>query len=107
MSNLKRVQELNLVISSAEQLLKDANEIRCILSLEPAETVFDISDGLSKREEQLLRLTLDSSKANRKAALTLGVLDESDDMANVQQKIDNQVNHVISNREKQRGIITA
>ena len=106
MSNLKRVQELNLVISSAEQLLKDANEIRCILSLEPAETVFDISDGLSKREEQLLRLTLDSSKANRKAALTLGVLDESDDMANVQQKIDNQVNHVISNREKQSRELT-
>ena len=106
MSSFKRLKQLNLVISSGEQLLKDANEIRCILSLEPVETVSDISNGLSTREEQLLRLTLESSKASRKASLTLGVLDESDDMAAVQQKIDNQLNRVISNREKQSRELT-
>ena len=106
MSSFKRLKELNLVISSGEQLLKDANEIRGILSLGPVETVSDISNGLSTREEQLLRLTLESSKASRKASLTLGVLDESDDMAAVQQKIDNQLNRVISNREKQSRELT-
>ena len=35
MSRVKRLKELNLAIISSEQLLKDANEIRCILSLEP------------------------------------------------------------------------
>ncbi len=106
MSSFKRLKELNLVISSGEQLLKDANEIRGILSLGPVETVSDISNGLSTREEQLLRLTLESGKASRKASLTLGVLDESDDMAAVQQKIDNQLNRVISNREKQSRELT-
>ena len=106
MSSFKRLKELTLVISSGEQLLKDANEIRGILSLGPVETVSDISNGLSTREEQLLRLTLESSKASRKASLTLGVLDESDDMAAVQQKIDNQLNRVISNREKQSRELT-
>ena len=106
MGSFKRLKELNLVISSGEQLLKDANEIRGILSLGPVETVSDISNGLSTREEQLLRLTLESSKASRKASLTLGVLDESDDMAAVQQKIDNQLNRVISNREKQSRELT-
>ena len=106
MSSFKRLKQLNLVISSGEQLLKDANEIRGILSLGPVETVSDISNGLSTREEQLLRLTLESSKASRKASLTLGVLDESDDMAAVQQKIDNQLNRVISNREKQSRELT-
>ena len=106
MSSFKRLKELNVVISSGEQLLKDANEIRGILSLGPVETVSDISNGLSTREEQLLRLTLESSKASRKASLTLGVLDESDDMAAVQQKIDNQLNRVISNREKQSRELT-
>ena len=106
MSSFKRLKQLNLVISSGEQLLKDANEIRGILSLGPVETVSDISNGLSTREEQLLRLTLESSKASRKASLTLGVLDESDDMAAVQQKIDNQLSRVISNREKQSRELT-
>ena len=106
MSSFKRLKQLNLVISSGEQLLKDANEIRCILSLEPVETVSDISNGLSTREEQLLLLTLDSSKANRKAALTLGVLNESDDMATVQQKIDVQFEHVIASRAKQSRELT-
>ena len=106
MSSFKRLKELTLVISSGEQLLKDANEIRGILSLGPVETVSDISNGLSTREEQLLRLTLESSKASRKASLTLGVLDESDDMAAVQQKIDNQLSRVISNREKQSRELT-
>jgi hypothetical protein len=106
MSSFKRLKELNLVISSGEQLLKDANEIRGILSLEPVETVPDISNGLSTREEQLLRLTLESSKASRKASLILGVLDESDDSTTVQQKIDSQLTHVISNREKQSRELT-
>ena len=106
MSSFKRLKELTLVISSGEQLLKDANEIRGILSLGPVETVSDISNGLSTREEQLLRLTLESSKASRKASLTLGVLDEADDMAAVQHKIDKQLNRVISNREKQSRELT-
>ena len=106
MSNLKRVKELNLVISSSEQLLKDANEIRCSLSLKPVKNVSDITNGLSTREKKLLHLTLDSIEANRKASLILGVLDESDDSTAVQQKIDDQLTHVISNREKQSRELT-
>jgi hypothetical protein len=106
MSSFKRLKELNLTISSSEQLLKDANEIRCGFSLEPVETVSDITNGLSTREKKFLHLTLESSRANRKALLTLGVLDESDDLATVQQKIDNQLAHVISNREKQSRELT-
>lgn len=106
MSNLKRVKELNLVINSSEQLLKDANEVRCTLSLKPVETVSHITNGLSTREKKLLHLTLDSIKANRKASLTLGVLDESDDSRTVQHKIDNKLTHVISNREKQSRELT-
>ena len=106
MSNLKRVKELNLVISSSEQLLKDANEVRCSLSLKPVKNVSDITNGLSTREKKLLHLTLDSIEANRKASLILGVLDESDDSTAVQQKIDDQLTHVISNREKQSRELT-
>lgn len=106
MSRVKRLKELNLAISSSEQLLKDANEIRCSLSLKPVKTVSDITNGLSAREKKLLHLTLDSNKANRKASLILGVLDESDDSTTVQQKIDSQLTHVISNREKQSRELT-
>ena len=106
MSNLKRVKKLNLVINSSEQLLKDANEVRCTLSLKPVKTVSHIANGLSTREKKLLHLTLDSIKANRKASLTLGVLDESDDSRTVQHKIDNKLTHVISNREKQSRELT-
>ena len=101
MSRIKRLKELHLAISSSEQLLKDANEIRSSLSLKPVKTVSDITNSLSTREKKLLHLTLDSTKANRTALLMLGVPDESDDLATVQQKIDNQLTHVISNREKQ------
>lgn len=106
MSRIKRLKELNLAISSSEQLLKDANEIRSSLSLEPVKTVSDITNGLSTREEKLLHLTIDSNRANRTALLILGVLDESDDLATVQQKIDDQLTHVISNREKQSRELT-
>ena len=106
MSRVKRLKELNLAIISSEQLLKDANEIRGILSLKPVKTVSDITNGLSAREKKLLHLTLDSNKANRKASLILGVLDESDDSTTVQQKIDSQLTHVISNREKQSRELT-
>ena len=106
MSRVKRLKELNLAIISSEQLLKDANEIRCCLSLKPVKTVSDITNGLSAREKKLLHLTLDSNKANRKASLILGVLDESDDSTTVQQKIDSQLTHVISNREKQSRELT-
>ena len=106
MSNLKRVKKLNLVINSSEQLLKDANEVRRTLSSKPVKTVSHITSGLSTREKKLLHLTLDSIKANRKASLTLGVLDESDDSRTVQHKIDNKLTHVISNREKQSRELT-
>ena len=106
MSNLKRVKKLNLVINSSEQLLKDANEVRCTLLLKPVKTVSHIANGLSTREKKLLHLTLDSIKANRKASLTLGVLDESDDSRTVQHKVDNKLTHVISNREKQSRELT-
>ena len=106
MSRVKRLKELNLAIISSEQLLKDANEIRCSLSLKPVKTVSNITNGLSTREKKLLHLTLDSIKANRKASLILGVLNESDDSTTVQQKIDNQLTHVISNREKQSRELT-
>ena len=106
MSRIKRLKELHLAISSSEQLLKDANEIRSSLSLKPVKTVSDITNSLSTREKKLLHLTLDSTKANRTALLMLGVPDESDDLATVQQKIDNQLTHVISNREKQSRELT-